>query len=301
MEHLFTLFTLVILQAVLGFDNLLYISLESKRAPEASRQKVRRLGIGLAIILRIVLLFVVIQMVKQLDQPLFTFGDPEVYEQAHAAAHSSPTTEAHGAEVTSEAHGEEHAGEKKAFSMDFFGSFKFDALIFLLGGLFILYTAIKEIWHLIGAEVHGHGEREPTAPWKVITMIVIMNLVFSFDSILSAMALSDTFWVLATAIVIGGILMIVLADKISVFIEKNRMYEVLGLFILFLVGILLISEGAHKAHLVLFGHPIDAMSKATFYFVLAALVVVDIVQSKYQKKLISKQRAAAAHAHSEAA
>jgi len=291
MEHIFTLFTLVLLQAVLGFDNLLYISLESKRAPEASRQKVRRLGIGLAIVLRIVLLFVVIQMVKQLDQPLFSFGDPEVYEQAHAEAHSSPTAEAHSPEVTGE-QGVEAAEKKQAFTMEFFGSFKFDSLIFLLGGLFILYTAIKEIWHLIGAEIHGHGEREPTAPWKVITMIVIMNLVFSFDSILSAMALSDTFWVLATAIIIGGILMIVLADKISVFIEKNRMYEVLGLFILFLVGILLISEGAHKAHLVLFGHPIDAMSKATFYFVLAALVLVDIVQGKYQKKLIAKQRAA---------
>jgi predicted tellurium resistance membrane protein TerC len=250
MEHIFTLFTLVALQAVLGFDNLLYISLESKRAPEGSQATVRKIGIGLAVLLRIVLLFAVLKMVELLDRPLFAFE---------------------GAWVS--------------------GSFRFDAVIFLLGGLFILYTAIKEIWHLIAAEVHEGPEREPTAPWKVVAMIVIMNLVFSFDSILSAMALSDTFWVLATAIVIGGVLMIVLADRIAVFIEKNRMYEVLGLFILFLVGVLLISEGGHKAQLAFFGNEIHAMSKATFYFVLAALVVVDVIQGKYQKKLIARQRA----------
>ncbi len=94
MEHIFTLMTLVALQAVLGFDNLLYISLESKRAPEASQAMVRKLGIGLAIILRIVLLFAVLKMVELLDQPLF--GIESAY-------------------VT--------------------GSFKFDSIIFLAGGL----------------------------------------------------------------------------------------------------------------------------------------------------------------------
>jgi len=116
--------------------------------------------------------------------------------------------------------------------------------------------------------------------------IVLMNLVFSFDSILSAMALSDVFWVMATAIIFSGLLMILLADKVSDFLQKNRMYEVLGLFILFIVGILLISEGGHLAHLHLFGHEITPMSKATFYFVIAILVLTDIVQGRYQKKLM---------------
>jgi predicted tellurium resistance membrane protein TerC len=64
------------------------------------------------------------------------------------------------------------------------------------------------------------------------------------------------------------------------------MYEVLGLFILFVVGILLLSEGGHLAHLQLFGHKIEAMSKATFYFVITVLVLVDVVQARYQKKLM---------------
>jgi predicted tellurium resistance membrane protein TerC len=80
--------------------------------------------------------------------------------------------------------------------------------------------------------------------------------------------------------------MIWLADHVAVFLEKNRMYEVLGLFILFIVGILLVSEGGHLSHLEFFGHPVEAMSKSTFYFVLFVLVVVDVVQGQYQKKLM---------------
>jgi len=118
-----------------------------------------------------------------------------------------------------------------------------------------------------------------------------MNLVFSFDSILSAMALTDVFWVMAIAIIIGGVLMIWLADRVSSFLEQNRMYEVLGLFILFIVGIMLLSEGGHLAHLSLFGHPIVPMAKSTFYFVIGVLVLTDIVQSRYQRKLMRMKQA----------
>ena len=126
-----------------------------------------------------------------------------------------------------------------------------------------------------------------------ITSIVLMNLVFSFDSILAAIGLTSeiessttAFTVMAIAIVISGLLMLLLADKISTFLAKNRMYEVLGLFILFIVGIMLVTEGGHLAHIKIFGEEIVPMSKTTFYFVLAILVIVDVVQGKYQKKLL---------------
>ena len=80
--------------------------------------------------------------------------------------------------------------------------------------------------------------------------------------------------------------MIWMADKVSRFLEKNRMYEVLGLFILFIVGIMLLSEGGHLAHIKIAGNPITPMSKTTFYFIITILVLIDIVQSKYQKKLL---------------
>ena len=123
-----------------------------------------------------------------------------------------------------------------------------------------------------------------------------MNLVFSFDSILAAIGLTSdlenttvAFIVMAIAIIISGVLMLLLADRISLFLAKNRMYEVLGLFILFIVGIMLVTEGGHLAHIKFFGNEIIPMSKTTFYFVLAVLVLVDVVQGKYQKKLLSKK------------
>jgi len=137
---------------------------------------------------------------------------------------------------------------------------------------------------------HNIENSSKSSVGKVITMIVLMNLVFSFDSILSAIALTHVIWVMATAIIISGVLMIWLADHVSNFLAKNRMYEVLGLFILFIVGIMLVTEGGHLAHLKLFDNEIVPMSKTTFYFVIAILVVTDIVQSKYQKKLLAEKR-----------
>lgn len=247
-EGLLTLGMLVMLQIVLGFDNLLYISIESKRVDAVHRPMVRRVGIALAILLRIVLLFVIVKAVAVLKETLFAF--------------------------------------------DFAGIVKGDvsghALIVLIGGAFIIYTAIKEITHLLVVdELSEEGKNESRSVGVSIALIVLMNLVFSFDSILSAMALTENFLIMAIAVAISGILMIWLADHVAEFLEKNRMYEVLGLFILFIVGVLLVSEGGELAHLELLGYPVHAMAKSTFYFVLIVLVVVDVIQGQYQKKLIA--------------
>jgi len=254
---------LIMLQAVLGFDNLLYISLESKKAPETDRKKVRKVGILIAIVLRIVLLFLLVSIIGYFQQP-FSF-------------------------LTG--------------SLDHIIEFSFNghSIIVLLGGGFIIYTAIKEIWHMIGTqnlEQSAADQRKGTKSSKtVIFSIVLMNLVFSFDSILAAIGLTSAiestttaFIIMTIAIVISGLLMLFLADRISDFLAKNRMYEVLGLFILFIVGIMLITEGGHLAHLKLFGNEIVPMSKTTFYFVIAILVIVDVVQGKYQKKLLAKKQ-----------
>lgn len=248
-ENLFTLIMLVALQAVLGFDNLLYISIESKRAPEASQRKVRQWGIGLAIVLRIALLFVVMQAISLFQSELFHVDLFGLFE----------------------------------------GSFTGHALIVLVGGIFIIYTAVKEIAHmLVVHDIEGEGGSYKSVA-SVFASIVLMNLVFSFDSILSALALTDVFWVMAAAIILSGIMMIMLADHVAEFLKKNRLYEVLGLFVLFIVGILLVSEGGHLAHIKLAGFAVEPMSKSTFYFVIIILVAVDVVQGAYQKRLIAQQ------------
>lgn len=278
LANLVTLAMLILLQAVLGFDNLLYISLESKRAPVEKQRFVRRFGIGLAVFLRIGLLFVLVALVSKLTTPFLTFENQYLT-----------------------------------------GSFNFHSLIVLGGGAFILYTAMKEIFHMTHIPEHDAEHEENKKGGKsagsVIALIVLMNLVFSFDSILSAMALAQyrlpgedgglethyVMWVMVVAIVISGILMIWLADSVSTFLQRNRMYEVLGLFILFIVGIMLITEGGHLAHMKVFGHEIMPMTKATFYFVIFVLVITDIVQGRYQKKLLARRdRMAALEAKADA-
>lgn len=270
-ENLFTLVMLVLLQAVLGFDNLLYISLESKKAPQDKRSYVRKLGIGLAIVLRIALLFILTSIIGVFQEPIFglNLGELTSVTNSHNETHMI-----HGI-------------------LD--SSFNIHSLIVLIGGGFIIYTAIKEIWHMMLLKEHEETEKKKMSINTVITWIVIMNLVFSFDSILSAMALTShmeytsQLTLMTIAIVLGGVLMIVMADKVSSFLQKNRMYEVLGLFILLIVGIMLLTEGGHLAHLHLFGNEITPMSKTTFYFIIITLVLIDLVQGRYQKKLLAEK------------
>ena len=295
---LFTLLMLFLLQAVLGFDNLLYIVIESNKVgDEADARRVRNWGIGIAVVLRLVLLVVLVSLIGLLGNPLFTIPPNGVVD----------------------------------------GEFTFQALITLFGGAFIIYTAVKEINHLLIVDhvehTEGSGRR---SVWGAVALIVTMNAVFSFDSILSAMAIAsvdvaeivgaqgavlDTFRGTVTecktflinnpvagavaceparqyqvplmmiAIVASGVAMILLAGYVTDFLKKNRMYQVLGLFILFLVGVLLVTEGAHLAHIDVFGYEIQAMSKSSFYLVIFVLVITDILSNKYQKRLWTQREA----------
>lgn len=247
LENLGNLAVLIFLQAVLGFDNLLYITIESKRAPKEKQAAVRRWGILIALVLRIVLLFVMIALIDGLKDPFFSINWVGVLE----------------------------------------GTFNFATIVFLFGGVFIMYTAVKEISHMLSVKdlAHGPENHSKKSATKVILLIVFMNLIFSFDSILSALAITRVFPVLAIAIISSAIAMLVLADSVAEFLERNRMYEVLGLFILLIVGVVLLGEGGHLAHLKIFGFDVVPMSKVTFYFSVAVLFVVEFVQSGYQRKL----------------
>lgn len=180
---LLTLGMLIVLQAVLGFDNLLYISIESKRVEESKQSLVRKWGIGLAIVFRIILLFVVVNLIKMLEEPFVNLVSHPL--EMHVSGH---------------------------------------ALIVICGGAFILWTAIKEIYHLLAIsdlEGHGSGGKAGNSVGKAIGLIVAMNLVFSFDSILSAMALTKSFEIMATAIILSGLLMIWLAASGSTAISTK--------------------------------------------------------------------------------
>jgi predicted tellurium resistance membrane protein TerC len=259
-ENLANLAILIFLQAVLGFDNLLYISIESQRAPADKQKAVRFWGIIIAVGLRVVLLFVMINLIEAMAEPFFILDFPGIIE----------------------------------------GGVNFSTIVFVFGGIFIMYTAFKEISHMLSLDnlehnVEGGGGK---SAFQAISMIVFMNLIFSFDSILSALAITDVFPILAIAILVSGIAMLVLADGVTEFLKRNRMYEVLGLFILLIVGVVLLGEAgpaaAHAMHddslqIKVFGYDIIPMSKSTFYFSVVVLVIVELVQTGYQRKLAAER------------
>lgn len=263
LENLGNLLMLCFLQAVLGFDNLLYISIESQRAPVAHQKAVRYWGIIIAVALRVILLFAMVQLIDAMAAPFFVMNWTGVIE----------------------------------------GGVNFATCVFILGGIFIIYTAVKEIGHMLSIEhldtdVSGKPGKSAT---QVIMLIVTMNLIFSFDSVLSALAITDVFILLATAIILSGLAMLALADGVTRFLEKNRMYEVLGLFILLIVGVVLLGEAgpaaAHAMHdpglaLKFFGYEVVPMSKTTFYFSVVVLVAVEVIQSGYRRKLDAERRTA---------
>lgn len=265
-ENLGNLLMLCFLQAVLGFDNLLYISIESQRAPVATQRAVRFWGIIIAVVLRVVLLFLMISLIDSLSEPFFVMNWTGVLE----------------------------------------GGVNFATVVFILGGIFIIYTAVKEISHLLSVDHLEHDvEGKPgKSAFKVVMLIVMMNLIFSFDSVLSALAITDVFPILAAAILLSGVAMLVLADGVTLFLEKNRMYEVLGLFILLIVGVVLLGEAgqaaAHAMHdddlaLKFFGYEVVPMSKTTFYFSVVVLFAVEFLQSGYQRRLNAERMAEQKH------
>ncbi len=232
----------------------------------AQQKAVRFWGIIIAVALRVVLLFTMIQLIDALAEPFYIFPEGGWIE----------------------------------------GGINFATCIFLVGGVFIIYTAVKEISHMLtihdlSTDVEAKSGKSAR---QVVLLIVLMNLIFSFDSVLSALAITDVFPILATAILLSGLAMLLLADGVTRFLEKNRMYEVLGLFILLIVGVVLLGEAgvaaSHAMHddslaLHVFGYPVVPMSKTTFYFSVIVLFAVEIIQSGYTRKLNHERRTGARH------
>ncbi len=253
MDWLISLIMLVALEAVLGIDNLLYIAIESGRVKPAERTRVQRIGILGAVVMRVALLLLLVQLIEWFQKPF-------------AAVNWEGVVEA---------------------------SFNGHSIIAMAGGGFIVYTAVKEVWHMLAGDLSAHAEATaPKSARSAIMAMVLMNVVFSFDSVLTAIALTDNMAVMVVSILLSGVVMLLLANRVAAFLKKNRAYEVLGLFILLLVGVMLLSEGGHLAHLTLFGGEVHALNKTTFYFAVSVLIAVDLVQSRYQKRLANAQESA---------
>ena len=214
------LLTLIALEVVLGIDNLIFIAILSNKLPEHQQQRARRIGLALALIMRIGLLMLIGWLVT-LQAPLFDLGiQGEINPQT---GHPSFETAFSGRDI-----------------------------ILLIGGLFLLWKATKEIHHSMEPEDESGDllDKTPgvaaaaTATFgAVIAQIVAIDIVFSVDSILTAVGMTDDIPIMVTAVVITVAIMMVAADPLANFIEKNPTLVMLALAFLVMIGLVLIADG----------------------------------------------------------
>ncbi|WP_213982262.1 TerC family protein [Sphingomonas sp. dw_22] len=207
------LVTLIVMEVVLGIDNLIFISILSNKLPEDQRTRVRRIGISLALVLRIVLLSSLVWITK-LTTPVFDLGISLPGE------HGEPAMET-------------------AFSVR--------DLILIAGGLFLVWKATTEIHHNVDPEASGETldkkGKAISGFGAAIVQILLLDMVFSIDSILTAVGMSDDLPVMVTAVVVAVGVMLFAADPLANFIARNPTVVMLALGFLLMIGAILIADG----------------------------------------------------------
>ena len=205
--------TLVVMEVVLGIDNLIFISILSNKLPEAHRQKARRVGIGLALLMRLALLFSIAWLVG-LTVPVFDLGI-----QGGLDAHGLPAFET---------------------------SFSARDLILIAGGLFLLWKATKEIHHNVDPSPNDDvfdTSKKTLGFGAAIVQIILLDIVFSIDSILTAVGMTQELVIMVIAVLVAVGVMLLAADPLANFINKNPTVVMLALGFLLMIGAVLIADG----------------------------------------------------------
>jgi predicted tellurium resistance membrane protein TerC len=226
-EAIIPLLSLIALEVILGIDNIIFISILADKLPESQRNKLRYWGIGLAMVMRLILL-AFISWILQLDKTLF-----------------------------------------RLFEVDFSGK----GLILITGGLFLIYKSTKEIYH----KTEINTEDIPIVPEKsnfkrLLSEVILLDLVFSIDSIITAVGMVQQLWVMYTAVIVTVVIMLFASKSISAFISKHPSFKILALCFLMMIGVSLLAEGFHFE-----------IPKGYIYFSMAFAFLVDVVQMKTVK------------------
>jgi predicted tellurium resistance membrane protein TerC len=228
LDAIIPLISLISLEVILGIDNVIFISILSDKLPDSQRNKLRYWGLGLAMVMRLILLTLISYILK-LDQELFTL-----------------------------------------FDIHFSGK----GLILIAGGLFLIYKSTVEIYHK--TELANNSD-QPVVPKtssfkRLLLEIILLDLVFSIDSIITAIGMAQELWVMYTSVIVAVVIMIFASQPISFFIKKHPSFKILALSFLMMIGLSLIAEGFHLS-----------IPKGYIYFSMAFAFIVDIIQMKTVK------------------
>lgn len=269
MEFLVPLIALASMEIVLGIDNLVFITIVTSRLEEKRQPFARKLGLGVALISRLLLLGLLFFLVhgEMFKVPVFNLtrvGVPRVaVEKMTRPDISAEIEEELDHEVVKTIH-EEHFKEANGVSVK-------DILLFL-GGLFLIFKSVYEIHDEIGSN-GGHDAKPQANFTSAIIQIAIMDIVFSLDSIFTAVGMADNLWVMVAAIIIAVIVMLVFAEPVSKFVSAHPTIKMLALSFMILIGVMLIAEGV--------GAHID---KGYVYFAMFFALMVELLNIGLRKK-----------------
>ena len=230
-EAWLSLLTLTILEIVLGVDNIIFISIITSKLPKIQQLKGRRIGLFLALFIRIILLFFINKIVHDLVDDFITI----------------------------------------------FGiGFSWRDMILLVGGVFLIYKSGVEIYEKLEKDAEEISAKTYNSFWNVVMQVVIIDIIFSFDSILTAVAISDHIEIMVIAVIISMIVMMVFAQKIGDFINDNPSMKILALAFLLMIGGLLTVEAFDIQ-----------VEKSYIYFALAFSILVEMLNLRYRKNISS--------------
>lgn len=240
-----SLLTLTFLEIVLGIDNIIFISIVTNKLAENEQGRARNIGLILAMVFRVALLFGISVLVG-MQAPWF-----------------------------------------RVETALFHGEFTGQSIILAIGGLFLLYKSTSEIHHkLEGDAVSGDKSQSKVKQTlsAVVVQITLINVVFSFDSILTAIGLTKDLPVMVLAIVTSVLIMMWFSGPVGQFVNRHPSIQMLGLAFLILIGFMLIAEGAHLAHVEVAGSEIGAVPKGYLYFAIAFSLLVEFLNMKLRSK-----------------
>ena len=225
-EAWIALLTLTVLEIVLGIDNVVFISILAGKLPPEQQGKARRIGLGLAMLMRIALLFFITVIIK-LTAPLFTVL------------------------------GEEISGRD---------------LVLIVGGLFLLTKSTREIHERLEGEEGETVVKVRPSLASVLIQIVLLDIVFSLDSVITAVGMADELGVMITAVVIAVVFMMIFATPVSNFVERHPTVKMLALSFLLLIGVALIADGLNQH-----------IPKGYIYFAMAFSVGVEMLNLRMKR------------------
>ena len=227
-EALISLFTLTILEIVLGIDNIIFISILAAKVPANDQRKARNYGLMLGMVVRIVLLFG-LNFIQQQDKPLFTIFNNGI------------------------------SGKD---------------LLLIAGGLFLMYQSVHEIHEKMKGVQEEIKDRTSAKGWsEIILQMILINVVFSLDSVITAVGMAKDLWVMIAAVVISMFIMLIASKPISDFVNNNPSIKILALSFLVMIGMSLFAEGFHQH-----------MNKGYIYFAMAFSFGIELINLRIDKK-----------------